>query len=393
MSRFDADVIVIGGGPAGCAAAIRLVQQGHDVLVLERLAEASNGAEAIESGELLAPGTQHECDELGVAFEGPWVLDRMRGVRNVYPDLSWTYHALPDGISYLNVDRGGFDAALRTRFAAVGGRIAWSRRATGLDVRADEAIVSTAEGPEYRAPLVIDAGGRHALAPRIRKLKTEDPEFRQIAVALFFSDFPDAAVGFWDRHFYGDRGAMISGARIRPGLFRLVLEADLADKQADRAKPAEFFERVAERFDPWFAERLARAPRLGEPWAMAPLAYRVTEVAGDRLLLAGDATGYLSPLTGMGVEFAMRMGRLAALAAHRALAAGDCSASAFAGYVDDRRSELETAITYLRHVLRHLRDRDVLLRAAHDDEVRSTIFGPPLGTVTERGHLRDARVG
>jgi 2-polyprenyl-6-methoxyphenol hydroxylase-like FAD-dependent oxidoreductase len=64
----------------------------------------------------------------------------------------------------------------------------------------------------------------------------------------------------------------------------------------------------------------------------------VTRVADDRLLLAGDATGYLSPFTGMGCEFAMRMGRVAADAAQQALATGDCSANAFARYVEDRRS-------------------------------------------------------
>jgi flavin-dependent dehydrogenase len=258
---------------------------------------------------------------------------------------------------------------------------------TDLDVRPDEVVVRTAEGAERRAPLVIDAGGRHAPSPRAFKLKTEDPEFRQIAVALFFTDFPDAAVGFWDRHLYGERGATISGARIRPGLFRLVLEADLAEKQADRAVPAEFFARMAERFDPWIAERLARAPRIGEPWAMAPLAYRVTAVARDRLLLAGDATGYLSPFTGMGIEFAMRMGRLAAEAAHDALAKGDCSLAAFARYVEGRRTELENAVGYLRHVLRHLRDRSALLRASTDDAVRAEIFGPPFSIVAERGRL------
>ena len=387
MSRFDADVLVIGGGPAGCAAAIRLVAAGHDVLVLERRAEATDGDEHIESGELMAPMTQIECKQLGVALEGPWVCDRTTAVRNVYPDLSWTLHEFPQGVSYLNVDRGGFDAALRARLRAVGGRIAWNHRVTDIDIRADEVVVRTADSAEHRAPLVIDAGGRHAPSPRLFKLKTEDPEFKQIAVALFFENFPDVAVGFWDRHLYGQRGATISGARIRPGLVRLVLEADLAEKQADRAAPVEFFARMAERFDPWFSERFARTPRIREPWAMAPLGYRVTSVARDRLLLAGDATGYLSPFTGMGCEFAMRMGRVAAETAHRALETGDCSANAFASYIEGRRVETEESVGYLRHMLHHLRDRDGLLRASTDDEARAKIFGPPFAVVADRGRL------
>src|SRR5262249_39125879 len=277
----DADVIVIGGGPAGAAAAIPLVERGHDVLVVERRPRAHDGREAIESGELLAPATQTECEGLGIPLEGAWVLDRIRAVRNVYPDLSWTYQELPHGVSYVNVDRGGFDAALRARLVAAGGRIDWDRRVTELAFPGDAAIVRTADGGEYAARLVIDAGGRHAPSARALGLKVEDPEFRQIAIALFFADFPDAAQGFWDRHFYGEHGAMISGARIRPGLSRFVWEADLADKQALRAKPAEFFEGVAARFDPWIAARLDRAPRTREPWAMAPLAHRVTAVARD----------------------------------------------------------------------------------------------------------------
>jgi flavin-dependent dehydrogenase len=85
---MDADVIVIGAGPAGCAAAIRLVGAGRTVLALERK-EREDG-EDITSGEVLVPATQFECEQIGVKFEGAWVLDRITGFRNVYPDLSWT---------------------------------------------------------------------------------------------------------------------------------------------------------------------------------------------------------------------------------------------------------------------------------------------------------------
>lgn len=382
-----AEVIVVGGGPAGCAAAIRLAQAGHDVVVLERCAQRDDGASDIASGELMAPVTQAECEQLGVPMDAPWALDRTQGVRNVYPDGTWTYHEFPPGFAYLNVDRGGFDAALRARLVAVGGRIAWGARVTDLAFRPDAAIVRTADGAEWRAAVVIDCAGRHAPSLRLLRLKVDDPEFQQIAVALFFRELPDGAVGFWDRHFYGERGAMISGARIRPGLHRLVLEADLGEKQTDRANTGAFFQRIADRFDPWVAERVRATPQVAPPWAMAPLAYRATSVAHDRLVLAGDATGYLSPLTGQGVELALRMGRLAAAAVHGALARGDCSAAAFAGYVDERRAELESTIAFLRTVLRHLRDRDELVRAGRDDAVRAAIFGPVFATAADRGRL------
>ncbi len=385
---MDADVIVIGGGPAGCAAAVRLAQAGHDVLVLER--RASEEGEEIASGEVLAPAAQLECEALGVALEPEWLCDRFTGVRNVYPDLSWTYHPFPEGLSYAHVDKGGFTAALRRRVAASGARLEWDARVTSLEVRADGVVVGTAAGGAYTASVLIDAAGRYAPSLRLLDLKQEDPEFSQIGVALFFADFPDAQLGTWDRHFYGHHGAMISGGRIREDLFRYILEADLADKQAERRKPVEFFETMAERYDPWVHERIMAAPRTGEMWSMAPIGYRVTEVARPRLLLAGDAAGYLSPLTGQGMEFAMRMGRLSADTAHEMLVARDFSGDAVTRYVRERAAELETALGYLRHMLRGLRDRDGLLRAAVDDEHRQWLFGPVCGPPADRGSLRDA---
>ncbi len=108
---LDADVIVIGAGPAGCAAAIRLATAGYDVLALERK-EREDG-EDITSGEVMVVPTQNECAQLGVKFEGDWVLDRITGFRNVYPDLSWTYHPILSPVYPVQVDRGGFNAALR----------------------------------------------------------------------------------------------------------------------------------------------------------------------------------------------------------------------------------------------------------------------------------------
>jgi len=130
-----------------------------------------------------------------------------------------------------------------------------------------------------------------------------------------------------------------------------------------------------------------REPRVGRQWSMAPLGYRVSAVARDRLQLVGDAAGYLSPITGQGNEFALRTGRLAASAADEALRAGDLSASAFASYIAGRRYEVERQVDYVRAQLRILRDPDALLRASRDDAYRTQIFGPYGIPASERGSL------
>jgi menaquinone-9 beta-reductase len=376
---------VIGAGPAGCAAAIRLVAAGYNVLALER--KEHEDSEDLTSGEVMVVPTQNECSQLGVTFEGDWVLDRITGFRNVYPDLSWTYHPIASATFPVQVDRGGFNASLRRRLAEAGGRIVWNARVTDLEFRGDAAIAVTADGNRRSARMLIDAGGRYAPSLRALNLKSEDPEFSQIGVAVFFKSFDGTPLHTWDRHLYGVRGAMISGSRIRPGLYRYILEADLAEKQTDRLGAIEFYESIARQHDRWLYQRVTTEPRAGRQWSMAPLGYRVSAVARDRLLLVGDAAGYLSPITGQGNEFALRTGRLAAAAADTALRKGDLSADSFASYIEGRRYEVERQVDYVRNQLRILRDRDALLRASRDDEYRSQIFGPYGIPATERGSL------
>jgi flavin-dependent dehydrogenase len=381
----DTDVIVIGAGTAGCAAAIRLVQAGYSVVALER--KDHEDGEDITSGEVLVPATQFECEDLGLRFEGDWVLDRITGIRNVYPDLSWTYHPIPHSTMPVHVDRGGFNAALRKRLVEVGGNLVWNARVTDVEFRLDSAIARIADRSEITARLIIDAGGRYAPSLRTLNLKSEDPEFSQIGVAVFFKSFEGTPLHTWDRHLYGVRGAMLSGSRIRPGLFRYILEADLAEKKTDHLGAIEFYESIARQHDRWLYDRIMSEPRTGQQWSMAPLGYRVSAVARDRLLLVGDAAGYLSPITGQGNEFAMRTGRLAALAADRALRSGDLRSDAFSLYIEGRKQEVERQVDYVRAQLRILRDPQALMRAARDDDYRAQVFGPYGIPATARGSL------
>ncbi len=382
---YDAEVLITGAGPGGCAAGIRLAEAGHDVLMLER--DPLDAGPDVTSGEVLALQTQIECRDLGIGLDADWVYDRLRFVRNVYPDLSWTLHAIPEGLGHVHVDRGGFNAALRRRAVQAGARVIPEVTAKEVELRSDGVAVRTREGGEYQAKVLVDASGRHSVALNALCLKQPEPEFQQIAVAHFFESFDGTPDATWDRHLYGEHGAMISGSRIRPGLYRYILEADLQDKQSTQTKPGEFYGYIARKYDPWLTERLEREPRFSEIWAMAPLAYRVPEVVRDRLLLVGDASGYLSPITGQGIEFAMRMGRLAANTVRDALRSDDLTASAFAPYTEARNAEVVTQANVVRMQLRLFRDREALLRCAHDDEFRAKTLLPL--PVVERGSLLD----
>jgi hypothetical protein len=64
--------------------------------------------------------------------------------------------------------------------------------------------------------------------------------------------------------------------------------------------------------DPLLRDRAARARFAGPPVVLGPLAVDVDPPSLDGLLLAGDAAGFIDPMTGDGLRFAVRGGELAA---------------------------------------------------------------------------------
>jgi flavin-dependent dehydrogenase len=74
--------------------------------------------------------------------------------------------------------------------------------------------------------------------------------------------------------------------------------------------------------DPMLRERFVRARQVSEVTSLGPLAVDAVAAGYPGLLLAGDAAGFIDPMTGDGLRFALRGGELAAQAALEELASG-----------------------------------------------------------------------
>src|SRR5438093_4618856 len=74
--------------------------------------------------------------------------------------------------------------------------------------------------------------------------------------------------------------------------------------------------------DPVLRGRFARARRVTGVTSLGPLAVESRRVGIRGLLLAGDAAGFIDPMTGDGLRFAIRGAELAAEAALRELEKG-----------------------------------------------------------------------
>jgi flavin-dependent dehydrogenase len=157
--HIDTDVIIVGGGPAGSAAAIGCATRGLRVMLFERDRFARE-----RPGETLHPGAEPLLRQLGIADDLPSVV----GARHKGIWIEWggprrfeAFGGDGDGPwSGLQVWRGALDALLLRRAQEAGAVVRQPCAVTGALLH-DGAIggVTTAAGP-VTAAVVIDATGR-----------------------------------------------------------------------------------------------------------------------------------------------------------------------------------------------------------------------------------------
>jgi flavin-dependent dehydrogenase len=115
------------------------------------------------------------------------------------------------------------------------------------------------------------------------------------------------------------------------------------------------------RSDPVTADRFASARIVAGPSVLGPLALDVRVAGAPGLLLAGDAAGFIDPMTGDGLRFAFRGGELAAEEALRVLAEGWQEAHV---RLDRARRREFVAKWRFNRALRHLVTSPLTVRAA-----------------------------
>ena len=314
------DAIVVGGGPAGSAAAVMLKQRGHDVLLLD---EARFPRDKV-CGEGISPE----------AWRLLAVLEVDGAVRALDPHpLRGMALTSPDGTTfrgdYRGADRPGFavrrqrfDRVLLERAREAGVEVREGTKATGLLTNAGAVGGVTAVnggGPEaLPARLVVGADGRRSVVARGLGLLRPHPRLRKFAVRGYW----EGMEGLEERgEMHGAPGAYCGVAPLSPTRANVTFVLDRRE-MAEAGGGLEEFYCLALRRWPRLTERLARATLLSPPKAIGPLALEASRVSAPGALLVGDAAGFYDPFTGEGVTLALRSAELAAEAADRFLRTG-----------------------------------------------------------------------
>jgi geranylgeranyl reductase family protein len=337
-----ADVLIVGGGPAGSATAIELLRHGHRVTLLDK----ARFPRPKPCAEYISPGVVKQLQRLGV-----WSTVQAAGgagTQLIAPVLRGFMLTSPAGHSATGdfvegfgtaITRSNLDALLLEHARCLGAEVVEGCRVGDLlwdDGRVSGVATQLANGKPatFRARLVVGADGlRSVVARRLKALRQPEGPPHLGLVSHY--------TGVADLKPYGEmhigHGAYCGTAPLGDGLVNVGMAVDARRGREIAADPRSFFERTVAGFG-GLRGRFEDARPVDGVWVIGPFGQRSIRAAWDGALLVGDAADFYDPFTGQGIYSALRGAQLAAGVAHCALTRGDVSARGMAEYDRLRRA-------------------------------------------------------
>ena len=299
------DVIVVGAGPAGVAAAILLVERGWSVTLLDKAAFPRPKI----CGEYLSPESARILDRLGALKAVDEAGGQpLRGMKIVAPDGTVIVGSYPTTGPWrshrdyaLAIPRERLDHILVERARSLPVDVRERHRVTelvreGREVTGVHAQDAEGRALELRARLVIGADGRASAVAAALGLLRPHP-LRRMALIQHVAGL----------HGFDERGEIFVDPPdyailnpVAPGLVNLGLVVPLAHARPFAGRLETFFHARLRQM-PRLASRLEGMKPVGSMQAMGPLAYRVKAPGAGGVMLVGDAAGFYDPFTGEGI--------------------------------------------------------------------------------------------
>jgi flavin-dependent dehydrogenase len=316
---LDAEVIVVGGGPAGASTAHSLARAGIDVLLLDR---AKFPRDKI-CAEYLSPQASRILSDMNVLDEiersGPAHLAgmRVRAPDGHYADGEFaSNHGFRPFRDYgLAVRRTILDAIVLSGARAAGARVEELARVT--DVTKDQAgrvsgVTVIGPGGSTRgltSRFVIGADGlRSVVGKRLALMHTSRFFPKRLALVAHYRNVRD--VGALGEMHVDDKG-YFGIVDVGCGLMNVAVVVPMSRAREIGEDRTEFFEQwIASR--PHLAERFVGAVRVTDVRATGPFATVSRPAWAPGAALVGDAADFFDPFTGEGMYAALRGGEMLA---------------------------------------------------------------------------------
>jgi len=309
---FDADVIVVGAGPAGAATATHLARGGMDTLVVERGTFPRDKV----CGDFLSPTALWEL----LALSDSLALGGTNAVTTaaLYLDGSLLVEqALPAGpLPPLGrvVPRRELDAAIAAVARDAGARFLEGTSVTGVERSGRSVAVEVSGRPRriLRARVVVGADGSNSLVGRIVRGGRVPRGDRIIALRGYFDEVagpPGRAELFFSHDSFPGYCWVFP---TEPGVANVGIGMLLETFPAQTTHLRELLSRLLAT-DPAVRRTLGRARPISKlvGWPLTTYNPRLP-LADNGLLLVGDAAGLINPINGEGIQYALASGRWAA---------------------------------------------------------------------------------
>jgi flavin-dependent dehydrogenase len=359
FSLPDFDVGIIGGGPAGSSMAAYLAKAGVNCVVFERdlMPRAHVGESLVPSStrvfrdldflpKMEESGFPKKFGAAWTAAHGGSAYDHNFDglMRNDEADIRFEERDQGVGQNYTwHVDRGKFDLMLLQHANERGAKVYSGVGVSGVDFDSDPnlAHIKYTMGKKEMSTsvrMVIDASGRKTIMGNQMKWRIQDPVFDQYAIHSWFEDYDRTAMAYRDNmnnfifiHFLPIKNTWVWQIPISENVTSIGVVTQKKHFPAKKEERNKFFwECIQTR--PEFYKALKESKQIRPFKEEGDYSYAMKQLAGDRLVLVGDAGRFVDPIFSTGVSIALNCSRFAHRDIIRGLESGNLQRETFKEY-------------------------------------------------------------
>jgi flavin-dependent dehydrogenase len=349
-----ADVVVVGGGPAGSTIATLLTQAGLRVAVFEQ-----TQFPRFHVGESLLPSNLPIFDRLGchdalrqadfMVKPGATLYDEYEGRGHI--TFAFPSTRLQPASAY-HVVRASFDDILLQHAAATGALVYRQHTVKRVRHEPDNVVIQVAtphgDTREVQAQVLVDASGRASFLGTNLGQRMPLPDLGKVALVAHFQGAKrDPTIPPGNARIYLVPQGWLWWFSFTDGTDSIgcVLHARVV--KARQGSIEALFEEVLAT-SPRLTAGLAHAQRMTPVHTVANFSYRIVPCIGDRYVAIGDAAGFIDPIFSTGVFLAMRSAELAADAILQAFQHQDFSARRFQPYATQLQRGMAPFLPFIR---------------------------------------------
>jgi len=313
----ECDVFIIGGGPAGSIAAIKLVNAGYSVKLVEK-----TKFPRFVIGESLLPRCNEILDDAGVLESIEKAGFQFKGgvaFENEQNDIKVIHFENNMGQKYnssFQVHREIFDKLLLDEAEKLGANITMESEVTAYDDEANIVTVIHKDGSEekHHAKKVIDASGYGRVLPRLLDLGTDSSlTLRDAIFCRIENDIrpKDGTDGYIYVYIVGNNDAWIWNIPLSPTETSVGIVCSDEYYKSFNMTQEEFWNHIVGT-NSHAKQRYANAKKINEVGFIGGYSSNVKKMFGNHFVMVGNATEFLDPVFSSGVTLALESGAKAA---------------------------------------------------------------------------------